>query len=391
MARVVSLLALMGTLLFAMAAGGLLHRIPGSPAPTPTHAPHKRTFEPVWSTNYPAQFYGLPEFGWRSVFVCADANVLSLDRKNGTLVWKAVVESACQYIAAFRDVVVVGSDNAITAFDEATGAQKWTHNFTGGVAGTPARPTAVGRDKVAYTVENNQDSTPLTVLSTDDGHIIFQTAELALTRIWATDDKAVYVQAPSKSNANLSLVARSLDTWNVTWSASSFGGDAVTGGGAVAFDFHPIIAMTGAPNNAIGITVIEPRTGKQLGKTSVFTGKTNNFDYTTGEKHYFTIMSYGSPDFTNSTLSAWDYGKGDLAWSLNVTLSSPNLVPLPGWWGSYIACQGAQAIQVFDQETGELVANVEWPNPKWVIGNAMDSQFIIGNTVSGKVTAFRYE
>jgi hypothetical protein len=376
-------------------ATAILRNHAGSPTSPPTTAsptkpPSNRGFEAAWELAFPASFYGLPEFGWRSVFVCADANVLAINRRNGTLVWKAVVESACQYIAALQNLVVVGSDHAVTAFDEVTGAHRWTHNFTGGVAGTPAHTSVVGWDKVAYTVENGQASTPFTVLS-QEGAVVFQTTELATSRIWFTDNKAIYVQAPSASDSTLSLVARDAQNWNVSWSRSSFSGDAVNGGGAVAFNYQPAIVMVAPAGGATGVAVVDPATGLEHGKPSLFTGQTNNFDYSTGDQHYFTIMSYGAPNFANSTLSAWKYEDGSLAWQHNVTLASPNLLPLPGVWNSAIAAQGAQAIAVYDQESGELIAEVPFTNPKWVIGNAQEGQMIIGNTVEGKVHAFRYE
>jgi outer membrane protein assembly factor BamB len=342
-----------------------------------------------WNATFPAKFYGLPNFDWLSVFVCADATVLALDRRNGTIQWKATVESPCQYVAVGDGRIYVGSDNSITAFDARGGDQKWRHNFTGGSAGNPARPTYVDWGKVAFTVENGQMSQPFTVLRAETGEVLFKAPQLATTRLWFTDRKLIYQEVPSKNDSTLSLVARDVDHgFMYSWKLNNSAEFPLSAGGAVAFEGSPVLCML-SPPNAIAVGTVDTKTGKPTGVMRNFSSATNNFDFTLGVDSFFTIESVGAPSYATAIFSAFDLKSGNQTWTHNVTLGSPNL--LPGWGQKpVIFAQGAQGLVEMDQQSGAQLSDLAFPNPQFVIGDAAVGQLVIGNTVEGRVYSFRY-
>jgi outer membrane protein assembly factor BamB len=347
----------------------------------------KSVFQERWHVDYNASFFGLPVFSSDLVFVCADAMVLAIDTQAGVLVWNASVETACQYITVdSANQIYVGSNNAITAFDAWTGFQVWEHRFVG--SGTPARPTFAGGNYVAFTVENGGNSTPFTVLDSRNGNVAFATkTTLATSRIWNSDGKLLYVEAASATNATASLVARNASAdFGVEWvvpATTSFAISSIT-----AFVNAPVLVML-TPPNAIGVAVVSAATGAIKG-TRLFPSATNNFDFTTGRSHFFTIESYGAPAFANSTISA--FGLTDLspAWAFNITAGAPNLVPASNTKESFIIAQASEQLLAFRENTGELAWNRTFANPQQVIGNGRSGEFVIGNVAEGRIYLFEF-
>lgn len=337
-----------------------------------------------WSFNATAQFFGLPVFVGKAVFICGDARVYALDTDRGHGLWNATVETACQYLDVGHGRVYVGSNNAVTAFDAFTGKLAWEHKFVG--SGVPARPT-FANDRVLFVVENGGNSTPFTALDWATGEVVFHTKWLATSRIWYTAGLLAYVSQPSAKNTTAYIIARNAtgdfpEVWGLE-SSKTFVVSSITG-----FDKSPMLAML-TPPNEISVAVISPSTGNVYGLVN-FSSATNNFDFTTGRDHFFTIESYGAPKYANSTLSGFRLIDSNLDWSINITAGSPNLAPAANMDRSFIVAQASEAILVFDEYSGDLAWNRTFANPQQVIGSGRSGEFVIGNTVESKIYLFEF-
>lgn len=116
----------------------------------------------------------------------------ALNSTNGEQIWKVAttfVQPASGWVEAGhignRSALFAGTDDGLIALEAATGSKLWEYKFTAAQE-VPAHPTFFD-GRVYFTFENGNYSSPIVCVDAFSGAKVFETEDLAFSKIWTTD------------------------------------------------------------------------------------------------------------------------------------------------------------------------------------------------------------